>query len=44
MQHSIISKRDGYYTAFPKLHHFPDGRLAIGVPASPYASAVTDVH
>ena len=37
MQHSIISKRDGYYTAFPQLHHFPDGRLAVGAPASPFS-------
>ena len=37
MQHSIISKRDGWYTAFPQLYRFPDGRLAVGVPASPFS-------
>ena len=37
MQHSIISKRDGWYTAFPQLYRFLNGRLAVCVPASPFS-------
>ena len=37
MRHTIISKRRGWYTAFPQLYSLPDGRQAVGVPASPFS-------
>ena len=37
MKHTIISKRSGWYTAFPQLYSMPDGRHTVGVPASPFS-------
>jgi hypothetical protein len=37
MKHTIISRRRGWYTAFPQLYSMPDGRQAVGVPASPFS-------
>lgn len=36
MKHTVIYKRDGWYTAFPQLDVLPDGRIAIGVNSSPF--------
>lgn len=36
MEHQVIYKRDGYYAAFPQLMQIPDGRLAVGIPVSPF--------
>ena len=37
MKHTIISRRRGWYTAFPQLYSMPDGRQTVGVPASPFS-------
>ena len=37
MKHTVISKRRGWYTAFPQLYSMPDGRQTVGVPASPFS-------
>ena len=37
MKHTTISQRRGWYTAFPQLYSMPDGRQAVGVPASPFS-------
>ena len=37
MKHTMISRRRGWYTAFPQLYSMPDGRQAVGVPASPFS-------
>jgi len=36
MKHTVIYKRDGWYTAFPQLDVLPDGRMVIGVNSSPF--------
>jgi len=36
MRHRIVLKEEGRYTAFPVLHHLPDGRLTIGCISSPF--------
>ena len=36
MKHSVIYRREGWYTAFPRLDFLQDGRLSIGVNSSPF--------
>jgi hypothetical protein len=36
MRHTVIYRREGWYTAFPQLDVLEDGRLAIGVNSSPF--------
>ena len=34
MEHSVITKRDGFYCGFPILDHLPDGRLTVAFSVS----------
>lgn len=36
MEHSIIYRREGFYSGFPQLDHLADGRLAVGLGVSPF--------
>ena len=36
MEHTVLYKEEGCYAAFPVLTPLPDGRLAVGIPVSPF--------